>query len=267
MKAYRDAKQYRKIPIGYSAADIAELRPNLQNYLSCGTNASEQIDFFALNAYEWCGDVDFKTSGYEILTNMIRNYNVPIWFSETGCQTVRPRKFDDFDAIFGPQMAPYWSGAMVYEWIEEANNYGIIKYGDKVDPSTPGAPPDGFPRNGKPIPLEPEWSNLSKVWKGLKPSSIKEADYKPSVTAPACPDFTAEVWQVQGNAALPTLGQTYDPNAKPTGTSNPPPAGTQSNGAPAPTDTKGAAPGSPVRELRGMGVGLVGVMLGFFWWM
>jgi hypothetical protein len=46
LKAYRNSKNYRQIPVGYSAADIAELRPMLQNYLACGTNASESIDFF-----------------------------------------------------------------------------------------------------------------------------------------------------------------------------------------------------------------------------
>lgn len=49
MKAYRDDKGYREIPIGYSAADIADLRPNLQNYMACGGNASEALDFYSLN--------------------------------------------------------------------------------------------------------------------------------------------------------------------------------------------------------------------------
>lgn len=49
MKAYRQSKGYRNIPIGYSAADISDLRPNLQNYLVCGNNASENVDFFGLS--------------------------------------------------------------------------------------------------------------------------------------------------------------------------------------------------------------------------
>ena len=46
MKAYRKARGYRNAGIGYSAADIAELRPMVQDYLTCGGNASETIDFF-----------------------------------------------------------------------------------------------------------------------------------------------------------------------------------------------------------------------------
>jgi hypothetical protein len=97
MKAYRDSKGYRKIPVGYSAADIASLRPNLQNYLACGTNASESLDFFSLNAYEWCGESTFSTSGYEGLQKDASKYNIPIFFSETGCQTVKPRTFGKFN--------------------------------------------------------------------------------------------------------------------------------------------------------------------------
>lgn len=50
MKAYRNSKNYRAAPIGYSAADIAELRPMLQNYLACG-DSSSAVEFFGLNSY------------------------------------------------------------------------------------------------------------------------------------------------------------------------------------------------------------------------
>ncbi len=111
MKAHRDAMKYRRFPVGYSAADIAELRPMLQDYLTCGGNASENIDFFALNSYEWCGPNTFQGSGYANLQNMSQNFPVPIFFSETGCITAPPRTFADQAAIFGPQMVQDWSGA------------------------------------------------------------------------------------------------------------------------------------------------------------
>lgn len=90
MKAYRDSKGYREIPVGYSAADIASLRPNLQNYLACGTNSSESLDFFALNAYEWCGESSYTTSGYSELNAMVTDYNIPIFFSEVSKSSCRP---------------------------------------------------------------------------------------------------------------------------------------------------------------------------------
>ena len=112
MKAYRASKNYRTVPIGYSAADIAELRPQLQNYLACGDDDSASIDFYSLNAYEWCGDATYATSGYSNLQAMSEGYNIPIFFSETGCNAVRPRTFADQAAIFAPDMIVTWSGAM-----------------------------------------------------------------------------------------------------------------------------------------------------------
>jgi hypothetical protein len=148
MKAYRDEKGYRQIPIGYSAADIATLRPMLQNYLSCGSNASEHLDFFSLNAYSWCGQSTYQQSGYDQLKANSEDLHVPIFMSETGCNTARPRDFADQNALYG-EMADVWSGSIIYEWIEEQNDYGLISYGSKVDPASPSAPPDGFPRSGK----------------------------------------------------------------------------------------------------------------------
>lgn len=49
MKAYREEQGYRKFLIGYSAADIADLRPNLQNYMACGSDPADALDFYSLN--------------------------------------------------------------------------------------------------------------------------------------------------------------------------------------------------------------------------
>jgi len=96
---------YREIPIGYSHADVAGLRPVLQNYLACGDPA-QAIDFFGLvrsplnkiderrhwtsrtqsnllqNAYEWCGASTYTQSGYQALYEQTVNYPVPIFMSE-----------------------------------------------------------------------------------------------------------------------------------------------------------------------------------------
>ena len=184
MKAYRDEKGYRSIPILYSAADIASLRPMLQNYLACGSNASERLDFFSLNAYSWCGQSTYQQSGYDQLEKNSEDLHIPIFMSETGCNTVKPRDFKDQEALFG-EMSDVWSGSIIYEWIEEQNDYGLISYGPHVDPASPSAPPDGFPRSGtffvahsthafrlmtsagKPTPVEPDFPNLSAVWATL----------------------------------------------------------------------------------------------------
>jgi hypothetical protein len=171
MKAHRDPSNYRTIPIGYSNADLASLRPMLQNYLACG-NASNAIDFFSLNAYSWCGNSSYQASGYQDLKKNSSSYNIPIFFSETGCNEAPPRTFEDQAVVFG-EMADTWSGSIVYEWIQEANNFGLIKYGEQVKPG-PSAPPDGFPRSGTPTPVQPDFDNVSKVWKTPLPSGMRQ---------------------------------------------------------------------------------------------
>ena len=130
MKAYSAAKGYRQIPIGYSATDTTVLRPMLQDYVVCRPNASERLDFFSLNSYEWCSaQNNFQTSGYSTLQDIFEDYPVPVFFSEDGCNTVPPRTFNDQNTIFGSQMVGTWSGAIIYEWIQEMNQYGLISYG------------------------------------------------------------------------------------------------------------------------------------------
>ncbi|KAJ6439559.1 1,3-beta-glucanosyltransferase gel3 [Purpureocillium lavendulum] len=213
MKAYRDRKGYRKIPVGYSAADIQELRPMLQNYLTCGGNSSEIVDFFALNSYSWCDPSTYQQSTYDKLQEYAKNFPVPIFFSETGCNVPGPRKFDDMDAIFGKLMINDWSGAMVYEWIQEENNYGLIQYGPptkKQNKRADDAVVGGFTRKGTPTPKNPDFNNLKTKWASLHPTGVSKADHDTkSISTRDCPTSTSGGWwQVNGNVKLPTLGET-----------------------------------------------------------
>lgn len=271
MKAYRDKKKYRNIPIGYSAADIAQLRPMLQNYMACGDNTSEALDFYSLNAYSWCGDSSFQQSGYSALIKNVTdvNYNIPIFLSETGCIKPRPRDWADQEAIFGDDMVENWSGSIVYEWIMEANEYGIVSYGAKVDPASDGAPPDGYPRSGTPTPLD-EFTALSSRWETLTPTGVKASAYNPSLTPPPCPAFTSGVWAVDPKSSLPTLGQTYKAAAEggsATTTSGGSAAPSSQGTATASASDKGAAPTVAVQGVQTMGLGLLGMLAGICIWM
>lgn len=53
VRAFRDARGYRKIPVGYSNADESDINPFIQYYLSCGGNPNETVEFFAYNNYAW----------------------------------------------------------------------------------------------------------------------------------------------------------------------------------------------------------------------
>ena len=215
MKAYRDRKGYRKIPIGYSAADIKELRPMLQDYLTCGGNSSETVDFFGLNSYSWCDPSSYEESSYDQLQKYAKDFPVPIFLTETGCNVPGPRLWEDQAAIFGEHMVGDWSGAIVYEWIQEENNYGIVSYGPPVkkNPARRDQSDDVFDnwtRKGTPTPVSPDFDNLKTRWASARPTGVSKADYDPDhVSTRACPTSTeGGWWLVDGDVRLPALDET-----------------------------------------------------------
>ena len=263
MKAYRDRKGYRKVPIGYTATDIVELRPMLQDYLTCGGNESEIIDFFGLNAYEWCTPNTYEGSGYPKLQEMAEQFPVPIFFSETGCiMGKEPRAWEDMDAIFSEPMIDDWSGAIVYEWIYEQNQYGIISYGPgPVDQTiTTGDVFDGFTRKGTPTPRQPDFDNLKTRWASITPKGTPKSEYDPSrvVSTRECPKATAGGWEVDGNVRLPTLDETFSGSFTPSPTADP--------GTVPKEDAEDAEDAAPAREILGFHAGVVaGALIVALW--
>lgn len=220
MKAYRNGKGYRNIPIGYSAADIKELRPMLQDYLTCGGNASETIEFFGINSYSWCDPSDYWQSTYNQLQEFAKDFPVPIFFTETGCNIPGPRLWEDQEAIFGQEMIGDWSGAIIYEWIQEQNNYGIINYGPPVGDPTKNDESvfDNWTRKGTPTPVSPDFKNLKARWATLSPAGVSRGDYDPShVSTRDCPAATeGGWWAVDGDVKLPALDETVTAFVAPT---------------------------------------------------
>lgn len=98
-----------------------------------------------------------------------------------------------------------WSGAIIYEWIQEANEYGLITYEPSYD-----SDPANFAVSGTPTPRSPDFDNLKSQWATLSPTGVKAANYKPSLTPPPCPAFTSAFWEVERDVALPTLGQKFN---------------------------------------------------------
>ena len=236
----------------------------LQNYLACGSDPADAADFFSLNVYEWCGSNTFEGSGYDMLVANSSGLQIPIFISETGCRIPKPRLFQDQNSIFGSDMNSSWSGAIVYEWIEEGNDYGLISYGHKTNSDNPTAL-DGFPRSGTPSPISPDYSNLKAHWKTLNPTGVMLSDYtaEASTLKPiACPSPTSNGWLVNPSASLPSVGQTLDKAATSTG-------GLQTGVASPSSTKKGTAPAG-VRgsdKLLGLGVTLVAFTLGLMIWL
>ncbi|THY09158.1 putative 1,3-beta-transglucosylase, GH72 family [Aureobasidium pullulans] len=129
----RDMKDYiaknvdREIGVGYSAADVASSLSDTWEYLGCelSNSTSSKIDFFGLNDYEWCGDSTFEQSGYNKLVDQFGNTSIPVFFSEYGCNLVKPRTFTNVPVLYGEEMS-VMSGGLVYEYTQGENDYGLV---------------------------------------------------------------------------------------------------------------------------------------------
>lgn len=123
MKAYIKRRNYRPMGVGYATNDDAEIRENLADFFCCGPSEAS-IDFWGYNIYSWCGTSSFQTSGYADRTRQFEDYPVPVFFAEYGCNTPKPRRFDDVQALYGSQMTPVWSGGIIYMYFQEQNDFG-----------------------------------------------------------------------------------------------------------------------------------------------
>lgn len=132
----RDLKTYiannapRQIPVGYSAADVADVLQDTWAYLQCqigtGTDMSRS-DFLGLNDYSWCGSMSSYTiSGYNVLVQTFGNTTIPVFFSEYGCNNPEPRAFDEVPVLYGPKMTVL-SGGLVYQWTQDASDFGLVQ--------------------------------------------------------------------------------------------------------------------------------------------
>lgn len=191
MKEYISKHADRKIPVGYSAADVRQILMDTVNYFQCEMKDSPTSgsDFLGLNSYSWCGDSDFHASGYDILTDDFKNASFPVFFSEYGCNAVEPRYFSEVDALYGEKMSQSFSGGLVYEYTQEQNDFGLVKVKDNGDAT-----------------LLPDFENLRKAFGKLdmkrvhaarkdqtsvdpvecSPDLIKSDDFK-SFDVPECP--------------------------------------------------------------------------------
>ena len=124
MRQYIGSRGLRKIPVGYSAADVDSNRLEMAEYMNCGT-ADERSDFFAFNDYSWCDPSSFTTSGWDQKVKNFTGYGIPLFLSEYGCNT-NTRKFEEVAALYNAEMTFVYSGGLVYEYSQEASNYGLV---------------------------------------------------------------------------------------------------------------------------------------------
>jgi len=124
MRNYIKARNYRNIPVGYSAADVSSNRIQQAEYFNCGTD-EERSDFFAFNDYSWCTS-NFIESGWDQKVKNFTDYGLPIFLSEWGC-VKNTRDFHELESLMSPNMTGVYSGGLMYEYTMEEAGYGIVE--------------------------------------------------------------------------------------------------------------------------------------------
>ncbi|KAJ3330009.1 1,3-beta-glucanosyltransferase gas1 [Blyttiomyces sp. JEL0837] len=187
LKSYMKTKE-RYIPIGYVTSDDATVRQNVVDYFACGDDESTHPDFLGLNLYEWCGHSSYQESGYKDRTEELKPLGIPLIISEYGCNKDRPRTFEEVSAIYGPEMSSVWSGAVLYEFSEEENDFGIVE----ID-------------NGVAIKTQ-EFENFKSAMKNVNATHFKpHEEVLQSSTRPSCPAISDNWKAVASLPPTPSL--------------------------------------------------------------
>ncbi|PWY91330.1 glycolipid-anchored surface protein 5 precursor [Aspergillus sclerotioniger CBS 115572] len=190
LRQYIRSRNYREIPVGYSAADIDTNRLQMAEYMNCGTD-DERSDFFAFNDYSWCDPSSFTTSGWDQKVKNFTGYGLPLFLSEYGCNTNK-REFEEVSALYNTEMTGVYSGGLVYEYSQEASNYGLVEIsGDSVK----------------------TLSDYDALKSAFSKTSNPQGDggYNQTGGANACPAKDSPNWDVDGDSlpAIPEPAKKY----------------------------------------------------------
>ncbi|KAL2670687.1 hypothetical protein Neosp_014480 [[Neocosmospora] mangrovei] len=183
-KAHINKTHSRWLGVGYAANDDVDIREDIADYFNCGKD-EERIDYWGYNIYSWCGESDMQKSGYADQVKFFKEYNVPVFFAEYGCNEpngAAGRIFEETTALYSDEMTGVFSGGIVYMYFQEDNDYGLVKVS-----------------NGKVSKLK-DFNALKTKVTAARPNGVEADDYKPSGSAATCPDLS-ETWNA--NSVLP----------------------------------------------------------------
>ncbi|KAI0514516.1 Glucanosyltransferase-domain-containing protein [Xylaria bambusicola] len=187
MRQYIGSRGYRKIPVGYSAADVSENRMQTADYFNCGGD-DERSDFFAFNDYSWCAPSSFQQSGWDQKVKNFTGYGLPIFLSEWGC-IKNTRDFEELSALMSDQMSGVYSGGLMYEYSREGNGYGIVELSGNSDS----------------VKKESEYDTFKKAL-AKYPAPSGDGGFTSTTKAVACPTQDS-IWDLGkwGESSLPAI--------------------------------------------------------------
>lgn len=183
LRQYIRSRGYRTIPVGYSAADVDTNRLEMAEYMNCGSD-DERSDFFAFNDYSWCDPSSFQQSGWDQKVKNFTGYGLPLFLSEYGCNT-NTRTFQEVAALYNTEMTSVYSGGLVYEYSQEASNYGLVQV------------------SGDSVTELPDFQALMSAYAGTA-DPTGDGGYNSTGGASGCPSYSSPNWDVQSNN-LPTI--------------------------------------------------------------
>ncbi|UZP34727.1 hypothetical protein NXS19_002543 [Fusarium pseudograminearum] len=191
--AVRDTKKHiqskfkRWLGVGYASNDDVDIREDIADYFNCGEDDS-RIDYWGYNIYSWCGKSSMKDSGYTTQAEFFKDYSVPVFFAEYGCNEpdgAAGRIFDETTALYEEKvMTDVFSGGIVYMYNQEANDYGLVK----------------ISKNGDAVKLK-DYAQLQKKANAANPQGVDQDDYKPTNSKAATCPSQSKTWKA--NSALP----------------------------------------------------------------
>jgi len=162
----------------------------MAEYMNCGT-PDERSDFFAFNDYSWCDPSSFTQSGWDQKVKNFTGYGIPLFLSEYGCNT-NTRTFQEVGSLYSTQMTGVYSGGLVYEYSNEASNYGLVEI------------------NGNSVSELPDFSALMKAYQNT-PNPSGDGGYNSTGGASGCPAASPPNWAVTSDAlpAMPEGAKKY----------------------------------------------------------
>jgi hypothetical protein len=191
MRRYIKARNYRKILVGYSAADVKDNIMETATYFNCGSD-EERSDFFAFNDYSWCTS-DFVTAGWDKKVEAFRDYGLPLFLSEYGCNK-NERNFRELESLMHSNMTSVYSGGLMYEYTMERNDFGIVEIKG-------GQENGGKDQTGDRKELD-EFAAFAEAMEKY-PAPTGDAGYNKNAKASECPAET-DHWAV-GTSTLPDI--------------------------------------------------------------
>lgn len=143
-KAYITQKNYRNIPVGLVLRDDPSATGAntlaAAHFYACG-DSTERADYIGYNQYRWCDYTSNPPQGsinaWTELYDSFKDFPVPVYFSEYGCNAGSDRSWTQVPYLFGTKqltpstgsavtMSDVISGGFAFRYIEQSQNLGLV---------------------------------------------------------------------------------------------------------------------------------------------